>query len=74
MIITAGKLIESLKEYREDELLMVLFWDKDEYEDETTITDEQWAKALSTVWTNPAEGEISDYISQAVYEQVEAEE
>lgn len=69
MICTKKQLMKRLSSVEDDEKMLVLFWEKGEFDNDIEgrdLTTREWNKILSNVYTDGADEEISNQISDAV--------
>jgi len=69
MICTKKQLMKRLSSVEDDEKMLVLFWEKGEFDNDIEgrdLTTREWNKILSNVYTDGADEDISNQISDAV--------
>ncbi|NDB35842.1 MAG: hypothetical protein EB023_11005 [Flavobacteriia bacterium] len=69
MICTKKQLMKRLSSVEDNEKMLVLFWEKGEFDNDIEgrdLTSHEWNKILSNVYTDGADEEISNQISDAV--------
>ena len=72
MITTKKQLFENLKPYNPNEKIFVMFWTKDEFEEDEPITTKAWNAALESMETlgneDSAEQEVAELITECLEE------
>lgn len=69
MIATKKQLMKRLSSVEDNEKLLVLFWEKGEFDKDIEgrdLTTQEWNKIISDVYTDGADEDISNQISDAV--------
>lgn len=77
MIYTVSQLKESLSNFKPSDTIYVMFWSKDEFEDnfdDKEITNKMWKQALETVDSEGEEQIVKETIEQEIYNLLEEKE
>lgn len=71
MICTKKQLMKRLESVEDNEKILFLFWEKSEFDGDIEgrdLTNREWNKILSSVYTEEADQLISDQITESVGE------